>query len=244
LSAAAGYCRPAVAMLALAALVLRAAAGLAQQTALPPATGHLPLSARVGAFEAPQRDRLQKPAAIIRALRLHPGMRVADIGAGSGYFTRRFAAAVGPQGEVYAVDIDPDILHYLKERAEKEHLHNIRIVVSRPDDPMLPPGSLDLAFLSETSHHIAHRTSFYRKIRAALKPDGQMAIIDYPPEAGARGWCVHKPAELVPAWENIREAEDAGFKLDRAFDGTLAHEYFLVFDAGNAWPTGANAIGR
>ena len=158
-------------------------------------------------------------------------MTIADIGAGSGYFTRRFAKAVGPGGKVYAVDISGDILDYLKKRAQKEGLNNIEVVVDKPDDPMLPAGSLDLAFFGEVTHHIAHRTDFFKKIYADLKPDGRMAIVDFPPEAHAKGWCPHPADELVPSWEIIREAEDAGFKLDRTYD-FIPREYFIVFDKG------------
>ncbi len=203
----------------------------AQQKSLPMATGERPLNQRVEIFESPERARWQKPDQIVKALDLKPGMTVADIGAGSGYFTRRFAKAVGPTGKVYAVDISADILDYLKKRAQKEGLNNIEIVVDKPDDPMLPANSIDVAFFGEVTHHIAHRTDFFKKVYADLKPDGRMAIVDFPPEAHAKGWCPHPADQLVPAWEIIREAEDAGFKLDRTYD-FIPREYFIVLDKG------------
>lgn len=203
----------------------------AQQQSLPRATGQLPLKQRIEIFEAPERAEWQKPDLIVSALDLKPGMTVADLGAGSGYFTRRFAKAVGPTGKVYAVDISADILAYLKQRAAKEGLKNIEIVVDKPDDPMLPANSIDVAFFGEVTHHIAHRTDFFKKVYAALKPDGRMAIVDFPPEAHAKGWCPHPANELVPAWEIIREAEDAGFRLDRTYD-FIPREYFIVLDKG------------
>ncbi|HTW87878.1 MAG TPA: methyltransferase domain-containing protein [Candidatus Binataceae bacterium] len=206
-------------------------AGFAQQQSLPMATGERPLAARIKTFEAADRDKWQKPDEIVKVLDLKPGMTVADIGAGSGYFTRRFAKAVGPSGKVYAVDISRDILVYLKNRAQKEDLHNIEIVVDKPDDPMLPANSLDLAFFGEVTHHIGHRSDFFRKIYTALKPNGRMAIVDFPPEAHAKGWCPHPADQLIPSWEIIREAEDAGFKLDRTYD-FIPREYFIVFDKG------------
>jgi arsenite methyltransferase len=215
----------------------------AQQTAMPRATGQVPLQARIKMLENPQRNQTQKPVAVLKALAVKPGMTVADIGAGSGYFTRRFARAVGSSGKVYAVDISSDILGYVKARAKKEGMNNIQTVLDKPDDPMLPASSVDLAFLSDVSHHIDHRTAFYKKIYDALKPDGRMAIIDFPQQAHAKGWCPHQANELVPAWENIREAQDAGFKLDRTYD-FLPHSYFLVFDKGDQWPAGEHAVGK
>ncbi len=203
----------------------------AQQQMLPTATGERPLASRIKIFEDPERDKWQHTDQIMQALDLKPGMTVADIGAGSGYFTRPFAKAVGPSGKVYVVDISSDILGYLKKRAQKEGLTNIEIVTDKPDAPMLPANSLDLAFFGEVTHHIAHRTDFFKKVYADLKPDGRMAIVDYPPEAHAKGWCPHPADQLVPSWEIIREAEDAGFKLDRTYD-FIPREYFIVFDKG------------
>jgi ubiquinone/menaquinone biosynthesis C-methylase UbiE len=219
------------AALCLALSLIVPGACLAQQKSLPMATGERPLDSRIKIFEAAGRDQWQRPGLVMKALEIKPGMTIADIGAGSGYFTRRFAKAVGPSGKVYAVDISSDILDYLKQRAQKEGLNNIEVVVDKPDDPMLPANSLDLAFFGEVTHHIAHRTDFFRKIYAALKPDGRMAIIDFPPEAHAKGWCPHPADQLVPSWEIIREAEDAGFKLDRTY-GFIPREYFIVLDKG------------
>jgi arsenite methyltransferase len=213
---------------------------LAQQTALPRPTGNLSLKERIKLLENPSRTKMQRPEEVVKMLNIKPGMTVADIGAGTGFFARRFAKAVGPSGKVYAVDISEDILSYLSDQAKKEKLSNIQTVLDKPDDPMLPAGAIDLAFFSDTTHHVGHRTAFFKKIYEALKPDGRMAIIDFPPEANAKGWCPHKPYELVPAWENIREAEDAGFKLDRTYD-FLSRSYFLVFDKGDQWPAGEKA---
>ncbi|HEX2711459.1 MAG TPA: class I SAM-dependent methyltransferase, partial [Candidatus Acidoferrales bacterium] len=151
---------------------------------------------------------------------------VADIGAGTGYFTRRFARAVAPNGKVYAVDIAADILGYLREQAEKQNIHNIEIVVSRKDDPMLPDSSVDLAFFCDTTHHIANRVNFYRKLSRALKEHGQMAIVDYPPDTPR---APHAPEQLVPRSQVISEAEEAGFRPIKDFP-LLPKQYFLVFE--------------
>src|SRR5215472_11326233 len=135
-----------------------------QQERMPPRTQDRPLEDRIKSGERPERDSWQKPDEIVQALALKNGDVVADIGAGTGYFTRRLAKAVAPDGKVYAVDVAADVLGYLKERADKENLHNIVIDVSRPEDPLLPANSLDLAFFCDVTHHLENRTSYYRKL--------------------------------------------------------------------------------
>lgn len=198
----------------------------AQQTSMPPPTEARPLADRIGRFERPERQTWQRADEIVQALQLKNGMVVADIGAGSGYFTRRFAKAVAPNGKVYAVDIAADILGYLKEQAKKQDIHNIEIVVSHQDDPMLPNSSVDLAFFCDTTHHIANRVNFYRKLGRALKEHGQMAIVDYPPDSPQHP---HNPEQLVPRSQVISEAEEAGFRPIKDFP-FLPRQYFLLFE--------------
>lgn len=198
----------------------------AQQKTMPPPTQNRPLESRIETMERAQRDEWQKPDEVVKALGLKPGEMVADIGAGSGYFTRRIAKAVAPQGKVYAVDVAADILGYLKERADKEGLHNIVTIVSQPTDPMLPPDSVDLAFFCDTTHHIDHRVEFYKKLAPAVKLHGRMAIIDYPPDSPH---APHKPDQLVPRSQVISEAEQAGFKFVKDFS-FLPYHYYLLFE--------------
>src|SRR5262249_11599845 len=131
-----------------------------RQERMPPPSQERPLSHRVESFERPERASWQKPDEVVQALGVKNGDVVADIGAGTGYFTRRFAKAVEPDGKVYAVDVAADVLDYLKERADQEGLRNIVTIVSRDDDPMLPQGAVDLAFFCDTTHHIAGRVNF------------------------------------------------------------------------------------
>jgi arsenite methyltransferase len=188
-------------------------------------TGRL---ARADEFRGPERDRWQKPREVLAALDLKEGDVVADIGAGTGYFTMLFARAVGPRGKVYAVDISAPVLEYLQKEARKQDLNNIQTLVSRKDDPLLREGSVHLAFFCDTIHEISGRADFYRKVRHALKPNGRMAVIDWIP-ATTRGEARNEPGGQVSRDVTVREAEQAGFRLVKE-PKFLAMEYFLVFE--------------
>ena len=198
----------------------------AAQQGMPPRTQDRPLQDRIRSGERPERESWQKPDEVVQALGLKNGDVVADIGAGTGYFSRRFARAVAPDGKVYAVDVAADVLGYLQQEAEKEGLRNIVTIVSQEEDPMLPPNAVDLAFFCDTTHHIANRTAFYRRMLTGLSPRGRLAIIDYPPGAEH---APHPPEQLVPRWQVIGEAEEVGFKLAGEFQ-FLPRQYFLVFE--------------
>jgi predicted methyltransferase len=204
-----------------------ALAASAQQTEMPRPTQALPLQQRIAAFENPNRDKNLKPDEVVRTLGLKNGDVVADIGAGTGYFSRRFARAVAPNGKVYAVDIDAEILGYLKQEAQKEHLENIETIVSTPGDPMLPAGSADLAFFCDVVHHIQNRPSFYRKVAEGLKDHARMVIIDFMPGGPT---APHKADELVPPSQDKSEAEQAGFKFVKDYQFLEPNFYFLVFE--------------
>jgi SAM-dependent methyltransferase len=110
------------------------------------------------AYQGFGRDRWQKPEEVIRALEIGVGQQVADIGAGSGYFTFRLALAVGDSGKVYAVDVDEEMIDYLKKRVRQ-----VVPIAARPDDPQLPEGSIDLLFVCNTYHHIESRPAYFQK---------------------------------------------------------------------------------
>jgi len=217
--------------LASAAAVAVVAGGMAaaQQKSMPRPSGDRPVEDRIGSFEREERVARLKPDEVLRALDLRDGMVIADIGAGSGLFSRPFARAVGPKGKVYAVDISADILEYVRERAKRENLANLEVIVSKDDDPMLPPHAVDLAFFCDTTHHIANRVPFYKKMIAGLKDGARVAVIDYDPEAAVKGWSSHKPEELVPPSQAIAELEQAGFRFVKGLD-ILPHNYFLIFE--------------
>lgn len=197
-----------------------------QQQTMPPRTQDRPLPDRIRSMERSERDSWQKPDEVVQALGLKNKDVIADIGAGTGYFTRRFAKAVAPHGKVYAVDVAADVLGYLKEQADKENLHNIVTIVSKEDDPMLPKNSVDLAFFCDTTHHIANRVNFYKRMAPGVKEHGRLAIIDYPPGGEHTP---HPPEQLVPRSQVISEAEEAGFNFVKEFN-FLPYHYFLLFE--------------
>jgi SAM-dependent methyltransferase len=173
-------------------------------------------------FDDPARDAWQKPHAVIRALKLAPGAAVADIGSGTGYFSVRFARML-PQGRVYGVDLEPDMVKYLAARAKKEGLANLTSIAGAPDDPRLP-APVDLAILVDVYHHIDNREGYFRKLRGSLKPGGRIAIIDFRADAPMGP---PKHARIAP--ERVKaELGKAGYALaeEHAF---LPHQYFLIF---------------
>lgn len=183
----------------------------------------------VHVFDDPARDAWQKPDAVIAALGVAPGMTVADLGAGTGYFSVRLAKAVGPTGRVLALDVEPKLVDYMKKRAAREKLPQMAPAVVAPDDPELPPAGVDLVLIVDTWHHIDDRLHYVPKLAGGLKPGGRIAIVDFkkgdfpvgPPDA-------HKlPAEAV-----VAELEDAGFRLVRRDDKLLPYQYVLLFAPG------------
>jgi arsenite methyltransferase len=207
--------------------LLAVVASMAAQAALGGPSGSAG-AAQAGDASGPGRDRWQMPNEILAALGVQKGDVVADVGAGIGYFTVRFARAVGREGKVYAVDIAPHVLEYLAKEARKQNLENIETIVSREDDPRLPASSVDLAFFCDTIHEIAGRVSFYRKMKLALRRNGRMAIIDSlppPPRPGEKPRESHRQVSRDLA---VREAEQAGFRLVKE-PRFLPQQYFLIF---------------
>lgn len=176
-------------------------------------------------LERKDRDEWQKPDEVVEALALKAGEDVADIGAGTGYFSARIARAVGPEGKVYAVDIQQDLIDHLAARAEREGLPNLTPTLGTPDDPNLRAGSADLIFICDVAHHIANRQAYYGKLAKALKPGGRIAIVDF----YKREFPVGPDAAMkIAKLDMIGELEEAGFELDSEYR-FLPYQYFLVF---------------
>jgi SAM-dependent methyltransferase len=173
-------------------------------------------------FDDPERDAWQKPHEVIRALAPKPDAVIADIGAGTGYFSVRFAHMV-PKGRIYGVDTEPDMVKYLAERAKREGLANLVAVTAAPADPRLPETA-DLIILVDVYHHIGNRERYFGRLRESLKPGGRLAVIDFhidSPQGPPRA------ARIAP--ERVKaELERAGYALEREH-GFLPNQYFLVF---------------
>jgi predicted methyltransferase len=176
------------------------------------------------AYEGFGRDRWQHADQVVRALDIQPGSRVADLGAGGGYFTFRLADAVGPEGIVYAVDIDDGMIRYLERRARREGRANVRTILAAPDDPRLPAGGVDLVFTCNTYHHLGDRVTYFARLRESLRPDGRVAIID----STGVGLFHRLFGHATPADTIRREMEAAGYRLEVPHD-FLDRQSFLVF---------------
>ena len=124
------------------------------------------------------RDRLGEAEQVMKLAGVAPGMWVADVGAGEGYYTVRLAPAVGPRGRVLAEDIRPDIRDRLAQRVQRERLDNVAVRLGRPDDPMLPPRSFDRIFLVHMYHEVTSPFAFLWHLREGLKPGGLVAVVD------------------------------------------------------------------
>ena len=178
-------------------------------------------------FDDPARDAWQKPHEVIQALQLPPDALVADLGAGTGYFAVRLANML-PKGRVYAVDVEPDMVRYLAERAKKEKRENLVAVAGAPDDPRLP-GKVDLILLVDVYHHVEARTAYFRRLREALKPGGRIAVIDFRLDSPAGP---PRAARIAPE-RVVEELKAAGYVLAAEHD-FLPRQYFLVFRPGRA----------
>ena len=180
-------------------------------------------------LESPGRAANQKVDEVLSKLSLQPGMIVADIGAGSGLFSRPLAQAVAPSGKVYAVDIQQGLLDFIDKRDTEEHIRNIQTVLGEFDDPKIPAHDVDLAFINDVLHHIEHRAAYLKALGTYIKPSGRIAIIEMnkdDPHTGHK----NQPELLVGRDEILRWMSDAGFKLVEEhpdlFPGT---KWFLIF---------------
>jgi arsenite methyltransferase len=179
-------------------------------------------------LDSTERDRYQKPSEVIDALKLKPGLAIADLGSGSGYFTRRFVEAVTETGMVYAVDVEPEMLTYAKESVIHMHIaYTAEFILAQPDNPKLPFASVDLLFVCNTIHHLEDRSKYFRDLRSSLKPGARIAIIDFYPDerSGDLGF----PKRHLVARDTVfQEMAAAGYQLTREHS-FLPKQYFLEF---------------
>ena len=181
-----------------------------------------PYTGDLSIFEDPKRDENLQPNRIMDILMIKEGSNMADIGAGSGWFTVRAAQRVGNSGVVYAVDINRDYLDYIGKRAKREGLANIRIILGKEDDPLLPEKSVDAVLLLKTYHEVAQPISLLKHVREAMRPGALLGIIDRNGKGDDHG--IDK--DIV-----IEEAGRAGFILINQFDFVKPDnaDYLLVF---------------
>ena len=176
-------------------------------------------------LEGPDREAWQRPDQIMDALGIGDGSVVADLGAGGGWFTVRLAKRVGPNGVVYAEDIQPQMIEAIQRRVQREGLRNVSTVLGAADHPSLPHERLDAALMVETFYEVEDRHSLLTNVRAALKPAGRLGIVEYRTDGGGPG----PPREQrLPPTQVIRSVEAAGFRLLRQ-EHFLPYQYLLIF---------------
>jgi len=183
-----------------------------------------PYTGDLSIFDSPGReDRLQIER-VMNILGIAPGKAVADIGAGSGWFTVRAARRVGGNGLIYAVDINPEAIRYIDERARKEQLQNVKTILGKPDNPLLPARSVDAVLLLKTYHEVAQPVTLLQNLHAALRPGAKVGVIDRNGNGEDHG----VGRDIV-----IREAKEAGYKLVEQYDFVKGDkmDYFLVFES-------------
>jgi ubiquinone/menaquinone biosynthesis C-methylase UbiE len=205
------------------AVVVLSASMLPAQTPAPPShPTSTPYTGDLSIFEEPGREKRLQIDRVMDLLQLKPGSTVADIGAGSGWFSVRAARRVGASGRVIAEDINAKAIAYIQQRAQREHLANIVPLLGTPDDPKLTPNSLDAALMLKVYHEIAHPPLVLANLRAALKPGARFGIIDRNGNGADHGL-----KESI-----VRdEVEHAGFRQVARYDFTKAdgQDYFLIF---------------
>jgi SAM-dependent methyltransferase len=173
-------------------------------------------------FDDPARDAWQKPDQVLDALNLEQNALVADLGAGTGYFSVRIARRV-PEGKVFAIDIEPDMVRYLRDRAQQERLDRLVPVLATAAAPNLPEP-VDLVLVVDTYHHIDNRVAYFTKLRASLRPNGLLAIVDFKADSPNGP----PPEHRISPEKVTAELDAAGYALVAAHL-FLPRQYFLVF---------------
>jgi len=202
----------------------RSAPATAQQTA--PRKTSTPYTGDLSIFDSPGRDERLQINRVMDILEIAPGKTVADIGAGSGWFTVRAARRVTASGTVYAVDINPEATRYIDKRAQKEGLHNVKTILSKSDDPQLPANQIDSVLLLKTYHEVDKPVVLLQNLRTSLRPGAKVGVIDRNGNGENHGVA----ADIV-----IKEASEAGYVLQSKYDFVKGDgmDYFLVFAVKN-----------
>jgi len=183
---------------------------------------------RLGELEGPDRDAWQRPDQIMDALQIGENSVVADLGAGGGWFTIRLARRVGPNGRVYAEDIQPQMIQAIEQRVKRENLRNVITQRGTADDPELPSGRLDAVLIVDAYHEVERPVALLSNVATSLKPDGVVAIINFKKDGGGPGPSME---ERVDPEQVIADARAAGLEL-RKRDDFLRYQYMLTFGRG------------
>ena len=191
----------------------------AQETQRPTST---PYKGDLSIFDYPDRDKKLQVDRVMNILGIGPGKIVADIGAGSGWFTERAARRVGRGGRVFSEDINPDAIEHIADRMKKEDIENVRAILGSADDPRLPADAIDAVMLLKVYHEIAQPVAFMKTVRKTLHPGAKVGIIDRNGNGADHGL----NRDIVE-----REMDEAGYRLAEHYDFTKAdgQDYFLVF---------------
>lgn len=177
-------------------------------------------------FNQKASDPRNKPDQILEAMGLRPGQTIADIGAGGGYFSLRFAETVGEKGKVYAVDTNQEFLELIKNRAEEKGLSNLTTVLAKEGKLNLPEKSLDFVFMRNVTHHISNRVKYFKNLEIFLKPDGRIIIIEY--KEGKPFTFRAMFGHYVPKETIMQEARETGYVLEKELD-FLPEQHFTIW---------------
>ena len=179
----------------------------------------------------PEREQTEMPDRLLDALQIEPGMTVADVGAGIGYFSWRIAGRVGPEGRVLAVEIQPEMLERLGAEMKKRDIGNVRSILGTPLDPNLPAQSVDLALMVGVYHEFRHPEAMVAKIRRSLKDDGRMVLVEY---RGEDPTVPIRPEHKMTVKQVLLEILPMGFRLQARLDFLpWQHVFIFVKDSGN-----------
>lgn len=183
------------------------------------------LPENLGMLEGPDRDAWQRPDRIMDALGIGEGSVAADLGAGGGWFTVRLARRVGPNGLVYAEDIQSQMIEATSRRAQREGLPNVQTILGTPVDPKLPAGSIDAVLIVDAYHEVEQPKTLLRNVAKALKPTGVIGIVDFKKDGGGPGPAMD---ERVDPDRVIDDARAAGLEL-RKRENFLRYQFMLIF---------------
>lgn len=185
-------------------------------------------------LDRPEREEEEAPSLAVRALQLKRGMVVADVGAGSGYYTVLLARAVGRDGRVFATDLQTGMLDLIRRKLERARLENVTLVQSGSDDPRLPDATFDRILLVDVYHELAQPQAYVRKLKAALKPDGRLVLIEFRLEDPTVPILeVHK----MSVAQVRQELAADGFEIERVID-VLPWQHIIVLKVSAAVPAG------